>query len=221
MPDTPLVWENAHRPLNEKNVMAETQTITGLHDLPASPNADAGGRFEDECIDLLCKQENTLSLLGEASNRQRVLESLDLAKKMILSFLDFAESHFDTIQFRCVGQRLYTVNQRTSDYEKMLVAKSFRFLRRMVGMTVPTDEAMRHTHEQLRSDYMDLYNDFFLICAKRFPEDSVIREQFLASVATFLSEFNEQLVVDPASAAAAGLESRDARFVKHRQPWIR
>ena len=59
-------------------------------------------------------------------------------------------------------------------------------------MNVPTDEALRDMHEQLRSDYMDLYNEFFLNCAKRFPEDSAIRGQFLESVATFLSEFDER-----------------------------
>ena len=142
MPDAPLVWGNSNRPLNEKNVMSETQTMTGVHDVPAPPNADAGGRFEDECIDLLCKQENTLSLLGEASKKRRALDSLDLAKKTLLQFLDFAESHFDKMQLRCVGQRLYIVNQRTRDYEKMLVAKSFKFMRRMVAH----DRANRRGH---------------------------------------------------------------------------
>lgn len=171
--------------------MVETQTVPGAHNRTA-PSSDAGARFEDECIDLLCKQENALSLLGEASKKRRVLDSLDLAHKMLLQFLDFAESHFDNMQFRCIGERLYTVNQRTGDYEKLLVAKSFRILRRLVRMTVPTEEEIHQAHEQLRGDYMDLYSEFFANCAKRFPKDSVIQEQFLESVATFLSEFDER-----------------------------
>ena len=109
--------------------MSETPTVTGVHEVPVPTNSEAGGRFEDECIDLLCKQENTLSLLGEASRKRRALDSLDLAKKTLLQFLDFAESHFDKTQLRCVGQRLYIVNQRTRDYEKMLVATSFKLMR--------------------------------------------------------------------------------------------
>lgn len=171
--------------------MAETQTVTGVHN-PTAPSPDAGGKFEDECIDLLCKQEYALALLGEASKKRKFLDSLDLAKKMLLQFLDFAESHFDNMQFRCIGKQLYVVNQRTSTYEKMLVARSFKIPRRLVGMTVPTEEEISQTHEQLRSEYIDLYNEFFANCAKRFPEDSLIQVQFLESVATFLSEFDQR-----------------------------
>lgn len=172
--------------------MAEPQSNSALHEPPAAPVAEAAGRFEDECIDLLCKQENTLSLLGEASRKRRALDSLDLAKQMLLQFLDFAESHFDEEQLQSIAQRLYVVNQRTREYEKLLVAKSFRLLRRVVRMKVPTEEAITEANEQLCNDYMDLYNEFFANCAERFAKDSAIRDQFLESVSTFLVEFDER-----------------------------
>jgi hypothetical protein len=171
--------------------MAETQTITGVHN-PTVPSPGADDRFEDDCIDLLCKQENARALLSEAKTKRRDLDSLDFAKMMISQFLDFAESHFDDVQFRDIGQRLYVVSQRTRDYEKMLVAKWFKILRRMVGMAVPTEEEICRAHKQLRSDYVELYNEFMANCAKRFPRDSAIQDQFLKSVATFLREFDER-----------------------------
>jgi hypothetical protein len=172
--------------------MSESREAVGLHEGPALKQPDSDSSFEDQCIDLLCKQENTLSMLGEASRKRRALDSLDLAKKMLLQFLDFAESHFDGVEIRGVGRRLYEVNLRTSNYEKMVGARSFSFLRRLIGMKIPNEDTMKDAHQQLLSDYSELYKEFFNTCAKRFAENSAIKEQFVQSVETFLNEFEEK-----------------------------
>jgi hypothetical protein len=189
--DASRVQEYSSSSLNKEIVMAEIQTVTGVLN-PSARSSEPVGHFEDECVNLLCRQENALTLLSEASRKRRPLDSLDLAKKMLVQFLDFAESHFEPVQMQIVGKSLYVVNQLTQQYEKMLVANWYRFFRRMVFLPVPTEAELREAHNQLRSEYMELYNAFFAICGRRFPKDSDIQQQFNQSVETFLVEFAER-----------------------------
>ena len=170
--------------------MLPTQNPTGIQDFPA-PASDSLGTFEQGCIDLLCKQENALSQL-RANSKRRPLVSLELARKMLIQFLDFAESHFDAQELRTVAQWLYEVHQRTREFEKMLDAQSCKMLRKMFGAKVPSKEEMESAHLEIRREYLELYKSFFAKCAKRFREDSEKLELFLRSVATFLTELDRK-----------------------------
>ena len=129
---------------------------------------------------------------AKRKRKRRDLDSLDFAKKMLVQFLDFAESHFDNMQFRDMGQRLYLVNQRTREYEKMLVAKWFKILRRMVGMTVPTEEEIRRRTSNFVAITSSCTTSSSQTVPNGFREDSAIQDQFLKSVATFLREFDQR-----------------------------
>ena len=109
-------------PLSDQSSPSESAKAVVLRDMPPPLDPDASSSFENECIDLLCKQENALALLDEANSRRRRLDAPELARKMLVQFLDFAESHFEVEQLEDVGRRLYEVHQRTRDYEKMLEA---------------------------------------------------------------------------------------------------
>ena len=164
--------------------MTESQSAVDANDDTQTDDPNLGGTFEDDCIDLLCKQENTLALLSEA----HVLDSLDLAKKMVEQFLDFAEAHFEDEQLQDVGRRLCEVYEQTKDHEKRLWGQTFKRLRRMVGMDVMSEEQAQDAHQQLRAKYIKLYSEFFAICVNRFPEASPTRNQFVQSVDTFVKE---------------------------------
>ncbi len=152
-----------------------------LEPLPSS-------KFENDCIDLLCKQENTMSMLSTAD----CFDSLDLAKEMIIQFLDFAEAHFTKEQLRDIGGRLQDVYQQTKDHEKRLCGRTFNPLKRLIRMEVFTEEQARASHEDLRSKYVELYRDFFAVCVERLGPESGNMEEFLQSVEMFVSELERK-----------------------------
>ena len=168
--------------------MTESRSAVDINDDPQAASPSLSSTFEDECIDLLCKQENTLALLSEA----HTLDTLDLAKKMVEQFLDFAESHFEDEQLQDVGRRLYDVYQKTKDHEKQLWGQTFKRLKRMVGMEVMTEEQAQDAHQQLRTQYIELYGEFFAICVERFPDESATKDQFVQSVDTFVNELERK-----------------------------
>ena len=144
--------------------------------------------FDDECINLLCRQENTLTQLGEARAQQRVFDSIDLAMKMVMEFLDFAELHFDDDHLRDVGQRLHNVFQQTKEQEKRLLGQSFRRLKKLIGMSTPSEDEIAAADQELCDKYAQLYGEFFAICVDRLPPGSETREQFQQGVNAFIRE---------------------------------
>jgi hypothetical protein len=161
-----------------------------LADLIGLP--DSGGHFEEQCIDLLCRQENTLSELSEARRRRGLQDSLDLTRKMLDQLVAFAEMNFSGEQLQNVKRRVSEFDQRTPAYESMIDAQSFKMIKRLVRMTVPDKKEVRVAHEELCNEYVELCKAFFNDCVNRFAEDSAIRKQFLQSVDSFLHELERK-----------------------------
>jgi hypothetical protein len=109
---------------------------------------------------------------------------------MIVDFLNFAEAHFKYEQLSNVGRRLHDVYQQTKQHEKRLLGRSYRKVRKWVGLQSPTDDEIRSAHEQLRRQYVELFSEFFSICVARFSEESLSKEQFLQGVDAFVSELD-------------------------------
>jgi hypothetical protein len=162
-----------------KTEVAESAETTSVNDHQS---------FEDACIDLLCRQEKPLSLLGEKSSSACDDEALELAWQMLIQFLDFAEVHFEKEEFDKIAGDLHHVHEQTKEHQRRLGVRSWRLFRRFLKLETPTDSAMSDTYQQLGKDYAGLYRSFFDVCADRFPEGSPARERFMQSVELFLAE---------------------------------
>lgn len=172
--------------------MNEPQTAIEASEEARPGDSAAGMSFETDCIDLLCRQENTLSLLSEAYSKQRLLDALDLAKRMVVEFLDFAEAHFEGEEVHDVAERLHAVYQETKEHEKQLCQQTFKSLKKLVGINVLSEEEIREAHDTLRSEYAQLYSQFFALCVSRFPEGSPTTAEFQQSVDTFVKELDRK-----------------------------
>ena len=163
-----------------------------LHDAPHSdaPSEPCGKTFEDHCVDLLCKQEQQLARMRESSTVSPSRESLESAKQMLLGFLEFAELHFDHDEFSCAASWLGDVFEHTKAVEVELQQRC-QFIIRLFGREGPTGLDAHRSHRQLGISFAQLYWEFFGMCAERFSDDSA-REEFLASVISFLKEFGRQ-----------------------------
>jgi hypothetical protein len=148
--------------------------------------------FADQCIDLLCKQEKTLWLLGERDEKANNDESLALTWQMLIQFLDFAEHHFDTEEFGAIAESLHNVHEHTAEHKHKLNTRAWRLVRSLVGLESPDESTMNESYRELGDDYMDLFQTFFSVCANRFVDDSPARERFDQSVDVFLNELQEK-----------------------------
>ena len=64
--------------------------------------------------------------------------------------------------------------------------------RKIATREILSDLEVNQRHQQLRSDYTQLYIQFFDICAKRFSNDVSTREEFRQSVEIFLGELERK-----------------------------
>ena len=155
-------------------------------------SAETQVAFADQCINLLCKQEKTLWLLGERGEKANNDESLALTWQMLIQFLDFAEHHFDKDEFGAIAESLHAVHEHTAEHKHKLNTRAWRLFRSMVGLESPDASAMTESYRELGDDYMDLFQNFFDVCAKRFTDDSPAKEQFDQSVDVFLTELKDK-----------------------------
>ena len=114
--------------------MTNTESINP----PESQTTDADARLNekllaDQCLDLLCKQEKTLWLLGQANEKAQNDESLELIWQMLIQFLDFAEKHFNKEEFASIAEPLHEVHARTADHKQKLNTHAWKLVRSMIG----------------------------------------------------------------------------------------
>lgn len=150
------------------------------------------GRYEDGCIDLLCKQESMLSELSKARKSRRMLDALGLMRDMLVEFLGFAEFNFSSLQLQRTKRRLSDVNRRLNTLEYLIDAQSFKLVKRLVRKSVLDNESARVADEELCNEYVEFCRHFFQVCLHRVSEDSTIREQFLQSTDAFLLELEQK-----------------------------
>ncbi len=148
--------------------------------------------FADQCIDLLCKQEKTLWLLGDRDEKANNDESLALTWQMLIQFLDFAESHFDKDEFGAIAESLHTVHEHTAEHKHKLNTRAWRLFRSLVGLESPDENSMVASYRELGDDYLDLFQTFFDVCADRFSDSSPSKERFDQSVEVFLNELRDK-----------------------------
>lgn len=157
----------------------------------ASGVADQGA-FADQCIDLLCKQEKNLWLLGEINEKAYNDEALELVWRMLLQFLDFAEAHFNQEEFGEIAGALRSVHELTAEHKGRLNTRSWRLVRKMVGLESPDEMEMRNSYEKLGQEYVNLFQIFFASCRKRLTSELEPKERFDESVSVFLSELKSK-----------------------------
>ena len=155
---------------------------------PEAEGQEDQASFANDCIDLLCKQEKTLWLLGEKEEKADCDESLELTWQMLIDFLDFAETHFDKEEFGEIAGPLHRVHEHTAEHKQKLQTRSWRFVQRLFGKEIPTDLAMSDSYRELGKDYAELFETFFTVCSRRFIEDNEDKERFLQSIDVFQSE---------------------------------
>lgn len=178
--------------------MTKTEHIENLEVLkePPSENLDASeetqNAFADECIDLLCKQEKTLWLLGERGEKSNNDESLALTWQMLLQFLDFAERHFDAVEFSAIANSLHSVHEHTAEHKHKLNTRAWRIVRSLVGLESPDETVMGQSYRELGNDYIDLFQTFFDVCSQRFADDSSAKQRFDQSIGVFLEELQDK-----------------------------
>ena len=172
--------------------MTEIEQSVDVREAPQRQVHELADAFESECVDLICRQEATLSELSEKNRSSPNVESLELAQQMLLQFLDFAESHFGEEEFREIAQRLHDVYRRTKDQQQQQRNQSWKAIRRMLGRECPSESELSQTYQQLGRDYADLYTDFFHVCMSRFSEDSATKEQFQQSVELLVGELERK-----------------------------
>lgn len=168
--------------------MTEIKPTVDVRAAPQRPDCELADAFESECVDLICRQEATLTRLSGKNRTSSDVDSLELAQQMLLQFLDFAESHFGDEEFREIAQRLHEVYRRTKDQQRQQRAQSWKTIRRMFGRECPSETDVSQTYQQLGRDYADLYADFFNVCMRRFSADSTTKQQFQQSVELLVGE---------------------------------
>jgi hypothetical protein len=107
---------------------------------------------------------------------------------MLVLFLDFAEQHFNDVEYTDVTSRLRDVYSRTKEHEQLIHQHQWRPLARLVGRSGPTREELTEAYQRLCQDYSELHRDFFAVCMKRLPDGSATKEPFEQSVEVFLTE---------------------------------
>ena len=169
-----------------------TTTQTGTLDT-ADPRADEDQQtFVDQCTSLMCRQEKTLWLLGENVHAATTTESLNLASRMFVQFVDFAETHFSKSESEGIASALSRVSEQSKSHEGELGKRSWRHARRLVALAVPSDEELQQSYEELGDAYENLFTSFFAICEKRLSPESPAMDLFSQSVQAFLRELKEK-----------------------------
>lgn len=163
------------------------QTIESHDDLERTSCLEDDA-FENDCIDLMCQQENTLSHFVPTEQPTHVCESLGLAKVMLVQFLDFTELHFLEEEYTDITSRLRDVYARTKEHEQSLHRHKWRVFARLVGRECPSKPDLDHAYQELGREYTELYKDFFAVCVNRLSADSSVKEPFVQSVEVFLAE---------------------------------
>lgn len=163
------------------------QTIESHDDLERTSCLEDDA-FENDCIDLMCQQENTLSHFVPTEQSTHVCESLGLAKVMLVQFLDFTELHFREEEYTDITSRLRDVYARTKEHEQRVHRHKWRVFARLVGQEGSSKPELDHAYQELGREYTELYKDFFAVCVNRLSADSSVNEPFVQSVEVFLAE---------------------------------
>lgn len=172
--------------------MNHTQHDSQTCDPNAQDARKANPEFEIDCVDLICRQESTLSRLSDASQHSRTAESLGFAKQMLVEFLDFAESRFSDEEFAEVTKRVYAVYERTKELEALFNQESWQGLKRLFGVDSATSIEAAQEYQRLGLEYASLYAEFFAVCVKRFHSDAAVQKEFLQSVDLFLTDLKRR-----------------------------
>lgn len=169
--------------------MTETQHVDSS---PSALNVASRGELEADCIDLLCKQEQWLSMLDETNQRSHVAEALQFAKQMLVEFLEFAEKHFDDLEFAEVAKQVNAVFVSTKELEAVFNQQTWENVKRLFGMSGKSKFELNEAHQKVGDEYAALYTHFFARCVKRFTSGVTHQKEFLQSVETFLDEFKRK-----------------------------
>ena len=145
-------------------------------------------QFEMECIDLLSRLENKLSVLRESSNGGPDFKCIDVAKEILAEFADFVASQRELAESR---SRIISLFERTKDVERLLLRKSWKALNPFAGKSVTAESALSISFAELKSAYVELFSDVLNDCASQFERESAI-EQLLTTGRSLVTDLTSR-----------------------------
>ena len=167
--------------------MPKTQAV----EKPESPSVDKS-LFADQCVDLLCTQENTLWQLGQAKDKKDYDGALHLIWQMLIQFLDFAETHFDKDELSQIATPLHAVHELTEEHKRRLDTHAWKLVRRLIGLESPDEAAINASYEELGKHSLDLFQAFFDVCRKKVSTESAAKERFHQAASVFIGELGDK-----------------------------
>lgn len=167
--------------------MSKTQTV----EKPESPSVDES-LFADQCVDLICKQENTLWQLGQAEDKKDYDGALESIWQMLIQFLDFAEKHFDKDEINQIATPLHAVHAHTAKHKQRLDTHAWKLVRRLIGLESPDDAAINASYEELGKHYLDLFQAFFDVCRMKVSTESAAKDQLDQAASVFIGELADK-----------------------------
>jgi hypothetical protein len=143
--------------------------------------------LEVDCVELLCQQDSLLSKIvirGKPCSQK----TLDLAKQMLVHYLDFCEIRLEEPAMTELSARIGSLYDGIRAMEELLHNSAWRSVRRLVGGKVPDESEVSATYQELGKEFAEFHADFFTYCVDHALAPASVKAQFLESVKSFLTE---------------------------------
>ena len=168
----------------DASTMDANQIVTdGSKQSPGSQDA-----FEIECVDLLCRLESKLAQLSRIKHDGPNLDTLDVAKLILVEIIDFGEPQLSDEEFGQIAPRISEVYERTKGLEEKVQQTPWTVVSRLWGKQKACEFEVTSAYEELNKDYALLIAEFFVLCVSRFETSPPEKKSFLEGVDAFVSE---------------------------------
>lgn len=144
--------------------------------------------FENECVDLLCRQDKWLTLLERAKEKEGEVAALQFAKQMLVEFLLFAEPRLPDEDFTEVTRRVDHAFKETSMLERRSYPSFAVRLRAWFGLERNHTPALMQGYETLGKEFRHLVTFYFACCVRQFDRQVSFQKDFIQSVDCFVGE---------------------------------
>jgi hypothetical protein len=160
-----------------------------------APSANGSARptgdqslFELECINLLCRLENSLSLGTEHRKSGRTTEMLESAREILVTLVEFAEQQFDSKNAGVVQRQVLELYESIKHVETVLKQSSWRSVRALIGMKSSDDSEVKASIQQMASLLADVMLTALGMCAFQFRDSGTDVRQFAQGVQTLVEQ---------------------------------
>ncbi|MEM9587806.1 MAG: hypothetical protein AAGA03_11045 [Planctomycetota bacterium] len=147
--------------------------------------------IEADCLDLICRLEALLSNAIEHRSAGHYSETAELANRMLLISLDFAEAHLQGRVLTETEDRIALAYRRTQHLSDMIDASSWGAFRKVLGRSTSTQDDVVAAHKQVGealavSIVSSIGNGIQMIA-----DDSKMASELTQSVTLFVGELKK------------------------------